>query len=148
MSCDDCLSRRAFLARGGLAVAGAAALVAGCGDGQFGPESLALTTGAKTIKVASLPGLANTGQLVKIPPQIGLIAVRRTGATTFFAVSTVCTHQGCETNVAGSGLECPCHLSAYDANGTVIRQPTTGSATNLPTYTATYDSATDTLTIT
>lgn len=148
MSCDDCLSRRAFLAKGGLVVAGAAALVAGCGDGQFGPEMRASTTGTLSFKVASLPGLANTGQLVKIPPTLGLIAVKRTGATTFFAVSTVCTHQGCETNIAGSGLECPCHSAAYDANGKVIRQPTTGSATNLPTYTAAYDSATDTLTIT
>ena len=150
MPCADCLSRRAFLARGSLAVAGAAALVAGCGDGQFGPEPLRSTTGTVTLKVASLPGLAVVGQLVKIPPQLGLIAVKRTGAATFFAVSTVCTHQGCETNVVSTGFECPCHLSEYDANGKVTRQPvnTEGSATDLPTYTTAYDPATDTLTIT
>lgn len=150
MPCDDCLSRRAFLTRSSLAVAGAAALVAGCGDGQFGPEPRSTTTGVVTLKVASLLGLATTGQLVKIPPQLGLIAVKRTGAATFFAVSTVCTHQGCETNVASTGLECPCHLAAYDASGKVTRQPqnTVGSATDLPTYTTAYDSATDTLTIT
>src|SRR5438105_3921771 len=117
MSCNDCMGRRAFLARGGMAVVGAAALVAGCGDGQFGPEPLGTTTGTVKFKVATLPGLANTGQLVKIPPQLGLIAVKRTGTSTFSAVSTVCTHQGCETSVAGSGLECPCHLAAYDSDG-------------------------------
>lgn len=150
MPCDDCLSRRDFLTRSGIAVAGAAALVAGCGDGQFGPEPLRTTTGTVSLKVASLPGLANVGQLVKIPPQLGLIAVKRTGTNTFFAVSTVCTHQGCETSVVSTGLECPCHLSEYDTNGKVTRQPvnTDGSATDLPTYTTTYDSATDTLTIT
>ena len=150
MPCKDCLSRRAFLARGTIAVAGAAALVSGCGDGQFGPDARAATTGTLTLKVASLPGLATTGQLVKIPPQIGLIAVKRTGSSTFFAVSTVCTHQGCETNIASTGLECPCHLAMYDSNGKVTRQPmnTQGSATNLPTYTTSYDPATDTLTIT
>src|SRR3954469_13331145 len=103
MSCEDCLSRRAFLARGSMAVAGAAALVAGCGDGQFGPEPLSTTTGTLSIKVSSLPGLATVGQLVKLPPQFGLIAVKRTGTTTFFAMSTVCTHEGCETNLSGSG---------------------------------------------
>lgn len=156
MPCDDCLSRRAFLTRSTLAVAGAAALAAGCGDGQFGPTALKQTTNAVTIKVSSLPGLATTGQLVKIPPEIRdaagnlvLIAVKRTGATTFFAVSTVCTHQQCETNITGGILECPCHGSRFDADGRVTRQPigTSGSATNLPTYTTSYNAATDTLAI-
>ena len=36
----------------------------------------------------------------------------------------------------------------YDSNGAVTRQPqAAGSATNLPTYQTSYDSATDTLTI-
>ena len=148
MPCVDCLSRRAFITRGSLAMAGAAALVAGCGDGQFGPETLGTTTGTVTFKVASLPGLANIGQLVKIPPQLGLIAVKRTSATTFSAVSTVCTHQGCEIDLVGAGFQCPCHNAGYDADGKVTQQPTAGSATNLPTYSAKYDSATDTLTIT
>ena len=36
MSCQDCISRREFLTKSTLAVAGAAAVVAGCGDGQIG----------------------------------------------------------------------------------------------------------------
>ena len=149
MSCDDCLSRREFLSRSSLAVAGAAALAAGCGDGQFGPTALTQTSNGVSIKVASLPGLATTGQLVKIPPTIGLIAVKRTGTNTFSAVSTVCTHQGCETNITGGILECPCHGARYDADGRVTRQPvgTGGTASNLPTYATKYDAATDTLTI-
>ena len=149
MPCDDCLSRREFLSRSTLAVAGAAALAAGCGDGQFGPTALSRTTSTVSIKVSSLPDLATTGQLVKIPAEVGLIAVKRTGPSTFLAVSTVCTHQGCEVDVVGTILECPCHLSRYDADGHVTRQPvdTDGSATNLPTYSATYNAATDTLTI-
>ena len=149
MPCDDCLSRRDFLTKSTLAVAGAAALAAGCGDGQFGPTALKETGNAVTIKVSTLPGLATTGQLVKIPPALGLIAVKRTGPTTFFAVTTVCTHQQCETNIAGGALECPCHGSRFDADGRVTRQPigTAGSATNLATYATRYDQATDTLTI-
>ena len=55
-----------------------------------------------------------------------------------------------ESSTANSGFECPCHLSEYDLNGKVTRQPvnTEGSSTDLPTYTTAYDSATDTLTIT
>ena len=149
MPCDDCVSRRQFLSRSAVAVAGAAALAAGCGDGQFGPTALSRTTNKVSVKVASLPGLATTGQLVKIPPNVGLIAVKRTGAATFVAVSTVCTHQGCETDVIGPILECPCHQSRFDSDGHVLSQPvgTGGSATDLPVYPTVYDAATDTLTI-
>jgi Rieske Fe-S protein len=133
-------------------VAGAAALVAGCGDGQFGPTALTATNpanGAITVKVASIPSLATVGQLVKLPPTVGLIAVKRTGAATFAAISTVCTHQGCEIDITGTTFECPCHNSRFDNDGHVTRQPvgTGGSATNLPTYITKYEAATDTLTI-
>ena len=156
MPCDDCLSRREFLSRSTIAVAGAAALAAGCGDGQFGPTALKGTTTGVTIKVSTLPGLATIGQLVKLPQTSGgnagapiLIAVKRTGTATFAAFSTVCTHQGCETNITGGIIECPCHLAQYDFDGRVTRQPigTNGSATNLPAYTTRYDATTDTLTI-
>ena len=65
MSCDDCLSRREFLTKSTLAVAGAAALATGCGDGQFGPTALSTTATTVSFKVSTLPGLATTGQLVK-----------------------------------------------------------------------------------
>lgn len=148
MSCDDCLSRREFLSRGSLAVAGAAALAAGCGDGQFGPTALAPTTTAVSVKVATLPALATVGQLVKLPANVGLVALKRTGAATFAAISTVCTHQGCEIDITGTTFQCPCHNSRFDNDGHVTGQPSGGgSATNLPTYATRYDAATDTLTI-
>ena len=149
MPCEDCLSRREFLTRSTVAVAGAAALAAGCGDGQFGPTALRQTNTGVSLKVASLPELATVGQLVKIPVQTGLIAVKRTGPTSFAAISTVCTHQGCEVNINSGAFICPCHDARYDGNGHVTAQPvrTSGSATDLPVYTTKYDAATDTLTI-
>ncbi|MES2176571.1 MAG: Rieske 2Fe-2S domain-containing protein [Gemmatimonadota bacterium] len=150
MPCDDCLSRREFLAKGGFAVAGAAALAAGCGDGQFGPAALSTTTNTLEIKVGLFPALATVGQLVKLPTSVGLIALKRTAQTppTFAAISTVCTHQGCEVDIQGSIFNCPCHGSRYDNNGHVTRQPDGGgSAINLPTYTTAYNPATDLLTI-
>ena len=148
MSCDDCLSRRAFLTKSGLAVAGVAAIASGCGDGQFGPASLSTTTQSVQIKVASIPALATVGQLVKIPVTSGLIAVKRTGTASFSAISTVCTHQGCEVDIQANAFVCPCHNSRYDNSGGVTRQPDGGGfSTNLPTYVTKYDAATDTLTI-
>ena len=157
MTCQDCLSRREFLTRSTVAIAGAAALAAGCGDGQFGPTALRQARGTVFIKVASLPDLSTTGKLVKLPPDLTdaggfpvLIAVKRTGVATFAAISTVCTHQGCEVNILSNAFVCPCHDARYDDNGHVTAQPvrTSGSATNLPTYTTRYDAGTDTLTIT
>ena len=149
MPCEDYLSRREFLTRSTVAVAGAAALAAGCGDGQFGPTALQQTSTGVTVKVASLPELATVGQLVKIPVKSGLIAVKRTGATSFAAISTVCTHQGCEININSGAFICPCHDARFDSDGHVTAQPirTSGSATNLATYPTKYDAATDTLTI-
>ncbi len=152
MSCDDCVSRREFLTKGTLAMAGAAALVAGagCGDGHFGADAVTsvLPTGGVSLKVGNVAALATVGQLVKIAPANAFIAVKRTGTNTFAAISTVCTHEGCEVNIAGAGLVCPCHDSRYDTDGHVTKQPSApGSATNLPTYTTRYDAATDTLTI-
>ena len=105
MPCEDCLSRREFLTRSTVAVAGAVALAAGCGDGQFGPTALRQTNTGVSLKVASLPELATVGQLVKIPVQTGLIAVKRTGPASFAAISTVCTHQGCEVNINSGAFD-------------------------------------------
>lgn len=42
----------------------------------------------------------------------------------FYAISSVCTHLGCNVNhVAGGGFACPCHGSRYDANGQVVHGP-------------------------
>lgn len=137
-------------------MAGAAAFAAGCGDGQFGPTALRQARGLVSIKVASVPGLSTTGQLVKLPPNLVdsggfpvLIAVKRTGPATFTAISTVCTHQQCEVNILSGAFVCPCHDARFDNEGHVTSQPvrTSGSASNLPVYTTKYDAATDTLTI-
>lgn len=151
MPCDDCLSRRDFLTRGTLAMAGAAVVVTGCGDGDFGPTSVVVVpvSGRVTVKVSTVPALATVGQLALVGPRASFIAAKRTGPASFVAISTVCTHQGCETAIQANAFECPCHGSRFDADGRVTRQPqnSSGSATNLPTFATSYDAATDILTI-
>ena len=69
---------------------------------------------------------------------------------TFLALSTRCTHEGTRIDIVNNNtsFECPNHGARYDSNGSVTRQPqAAGSATSLPTYQTSYDSATDILTI-
>lgn len=146
MPCENCVSRRAFLA----AAAGAATVaLGGCGDGIIsGIPSVPLPpggapTGTVTITVANFPGLATEGTLVKVS---GFYAAKRTGASTFAAFSMVCTHEGCpiEITQAGHRFDCPCHGSAFDSDGSVLQGP---AERPLQGLSAVYNASTDTLTI-
>ena len=41
----------------------------------------------------------------------------------FYAMSAVCTHQGCTVAPSGSELACPCHGATFDLNGEVTGGP-------------------------
>ena len=41
----------------------------------------------------------------------------------FYAVSSECTHLGCNVKHTASGFECPCHGSRFDENGRVVQGP-------------------------
>jgi len=41
----------------------------------------------------------------------------------FYAISSVCTHLGCNVRKGGPGFVCPCHGSQYDENGHVVHGP-------------------------
>ena len=147
MPCEDCLSRRAFLTT----AAGAAGLVAlsGCGDGFVANPLVleVLPNGPIVITVADFPGLANAGFLVQIPDTA--VAVKRVDATSFKALSMICTHQGCTTRTNGQNCECPCHGSRFSNDGDVVNGPIIGSgqASPLPEVTTAYNAGTDQLTI-
>jgi Rieske Fe-S protein len=135
MSCENCLNRRAFLARSAAAAA-TAALAAGCGNGVFGPPlpsngGGSIPSGTVTITVAQFPELATVDKLVQIDLER---AVKRTGANTFLALSTICTHQGCDAAVnTVNQVECPCHGSRFDSNGSVVNGPAALPLAVLPT---------------
>src|SRR3954463_3874197 len=152
MGCEDCLNRRAFLAKSAAAAA-AAALAAGCGNGVFGPPlpthgAGGIPSGSVTITVSQFPALATAGRLVQIDLDR---AVARTGATTFRALSTICTHQGCDAAVTSSNIiECPCHQSRFNVDGSVINGPDGAPAStirSLAVLPTSYNAQTDQLTI-
>jgi Rieske Fe-S protein len=145
MSCQHCVNRRDFIAHGGLAALAAA--IAACGDGTVSGVAAkvpVIVPGVDrvVVKVSDHPGLATTGTLVKVS---AFFAAKRTAPQTFDAFSMACTHEGCLTGITdGERFDCPCHFSAFDANGAVIRGPATRPLTKLVTS---YDPVTDELTI-
>jgi Rieske Fe-S protein len=151
IACEHCINRRKFLARAAEA-AGAAALLAACGDGQLaGPPSVPRVppdagSTKLVITVADYPGLATLNELVAIPD---FKAAKRTGPDTFDAFSMACTHAGCLIDIVnGQTFHCPCHDSRFANDGSVINGPNTGERINpLQKFPTSYDPATDKLTI-
>ena len=137
MSCQDCLTRRGFLARSAVA---AAALIAAeaCGDGQIGPPIVHNSGGGDpnipsggpvTVQLSDFPALANVGTVVDIGHERALV---RTSATAFLGLSRICTHQQCDTEVRNNRFECPCHGSIFAADGSVVRGPSIAAPPNTP----------------
>lgn len=144
MPCADCLNRRAFLAKSAAAAA-ALVVVEGCGDGQIGPTGAQLGAGL-TVRVTDFPGLATVGTVVSISAERALV---RTGDATFRALSKICTHEGCLTEIRNNRFECPCHGSIFAADGSVVRGPngSSGGISALPKLSATFDSSAGTVTV-
>lgn len=47
-------------------------------------------------------------------------------ASTFKALSAICTHQGCPVQWVGGSFQCPCHGATYDASGRATGGPARG----------------------
>ena len=67
----------------------------------------------------------------------------RVNQSTMLAVSSLCTHQGCQVNLPTpdkTTLFCPCHFAEFSSQtGAVTVQPKQGSATNLPVFDTEYN---------
>lgn len=67
--------------------------------------------------------------------------VTRVSNTSAIAVSTVCTHQGCQINAYDANSQeyaCPCHGSVFASDGTVVQGPASQALTS---YTGTIGSS-------
>jgi len=98
-----------------------------------------------SVQVSSYPGLANVGGIARVDNGGTPIAAVRTGADTFAAFSLICPHRGCTVGINGSSFRCPCHGATFASTGVWTGgQQTSG----LAAFSTSYDSTTDTLTIT
>lgn len=105
----------------------------GCGGGPTSPSSVpalpmasgTIVNGNKlTVAIDSASPLASVGSAALVQSSAGFFLVARTGQTTFTALTATCTHQVCTvTGFANQVYVCPCHLSEFSTNGSVVQGP-------------------------
>jgi cytochrome b6-f complex iron-sulfur subunit len=148
-ACDQScpLARREFL--GAAALTALALLEAACGNGQIGPTvpGDAGVVGGNTLVVtlSQYSALASTGGVARVDGGNGRpVALVRTSATTFLALSLRCPHEGFTVGVTGSTFYCPAHGARFSNNGTWTGGQRTSSLVSLA---STYDAVTGKVTI-
>jgi Rieske Fe-S protein len=147
-TCDQScpLARREFL--GATVVAALALLEAACGNGQIGPIGPDNTSGGSATLVVTLsqyPALASSGGVARVDGGNGRpVALARTGATSFVALSLRCPHEGFTVDVNGSAFYCPAHGARFTNTGTWQGGQRT---TNMVTLASTYNPVAGTVSI-
>lgn len=81
-------------------------------------------------------------ELTKLSEPEGFVKLYATGfahpivvfnhSNEIYAVSTTCTHQGCEVRKTKYRFECPCHGSQYNFSGKVLKGPAPEPLTRFP----------------
>lgn len=147
-SLDTTVGRREFLKRTGIALTGLtlagtlAEILASCSS-LTGPS---VTHGTTTISVADLTTNGSFKQDTAVQPDGTPILVIRQTATSYTALSMLCTHAGCQVNLPSGGtIFCACHSSRFDLHGNVMSGPAPSALTN---YGVTYDAAAKSITVT
>jgi len=105
------------------------ALVLGCGDTGSGGLAADIPAGnASALQAGTLEALPGMG-----------VAIGRDKAG-IYALSLICTHQGCDMSSSGSvsaaGIDCFCHGSVFDPQGNVVQGP---AGSPLPHFAVTED---------
>jgi Rieske Fe-S protein len=135
-------SRRALLASTGAACA---AMIAGCSTynannggvngpppSQPPPSSGTPAAGGASAGTPAAGGAAVLASTASVPVGGGKIltaqqiVITQPTAGSYKAFTAVCTHQGCiVSTVAGGTIDCPCHGSKFNLDGSVANGPAT-----------------------
>ncbi len=107
--------------------------------------------GVIRLKPSAFPALANPGGSIQLKfIQFNApLTLNRVTEDRFVTLDSICTHAGCTVGrfiVANNlgRMQCPCHGSRYDIEGTVIRGP---AGDNLGRFATSYDAASDVVAI-
>ncbi|RDH77653.1 Rieske (2Fe-2S) protein [Mycolicibacterium moriokaense] len=124
MAFDDVQVPRQHVIRGAGLVVTAGALAA-CGNGGSQPAtggeastSTSAAAGGAITKTSDVP--VGSGVIV------GDVVITQPTAGKFEGFSSTCTHKGCTLNkIADGTIDCPCHGSKFNLDGTVANGPAT-----------------------
>ncbi len=130
------MDRKEFIKTCGLACVGGTALAAlleSCKVAFYAPNTLS----ENKIIVSKTATAQNNSFVVKNDALQAPIYISKLDETNYSAVLMYCTHKGCELNLAGNYLICPCHGSEFSNTGKVLSPP---ADKDLLHYTVTSDS--------
>lgn len=118
------LARRDFLREmgrvsAGLVCAGAALPLMSCMGIAYAPATL---VGGR-LRVEEIAFEEEDHVLVENPRDARPIFLRRKADGSYSAVSTRCSHRGCQVAPRGERLACPCHGSEYTLDGGLLQGP-------------------------
>lgn len=145
--CSHCciVGRRGFL--GAAALTALTLLQSACGDGEVGGVGPDDTDGdTLVVTLSQFAALASVGGVARVDGGHGTpVALVRTGAGSFTALSLVCTHEGTTVNITSAGFLCPNHGARFSSVGVWQGGQVT---TNLRSLPSTYDAVAGTVSIT
>ena len=135
MPFDDFQMPRQQVIRGAGLVLAAGALAA-CGDDSEPPAATSeapTATSEAPVATSEPPAAAPDGAIAKtsdVPVGSGVIVddivVTQPAAGDFKGFSSSCTHKGCAVSTVANGtIDCPCHGSKFNLDGTVANGPAT-----------------------
>jgi Rieske Fe-S protein len=96
-------------------IGAAVAPLAACGKPGDAPVSSTPTPGQTLTAAASVP----VGEATIVDGTL----ITQPSAGVFKGFVARCTHAGCALTVKNGGIECPCHGSKFELDGTVLRGP-------------------------
>jgi len=119
-------SRRTVIVGAGLGVVTAA--LAACST--YGKPAASSSSSAPAEKPGSSAAPRALAKTADVPVGGGVIAgdtvVTQPTAGVFKGLSSTCTHAGCTVNAIADGtIDCPCHGSKFNLDGTVAHGPAT-----------------------
>ena len=122
------ISRQKVLVGAGLGLV--ATVVAACSTSEKKPEASAADDMASATTVPAEPAVDAIAKTSDIPVGSGVIVgevvVTQPVAGEFKGFSAKCTHKGCTVDKVASGtIDCPCHGSKFNLDGTVANGPAT-----------------------
>jgi Rieske Fe-S protein len=108
----------------GVAAAGCSSSVESTQSGSTAPADAGAGDSQSTGAPGDVPAGKVSGLSVGTLQAVGgapVVIGRDSGGV--YAMTLVCTHAGCAAGVLGAEIFCPCHDSAFDANGNVVHGP-------------------------